>query len=135
MEAHAYGLCRKCKLWRIRSTDNAVLDFFRFIIHRLLYSILCTIVMTDTNFILTLTSNSGFVLNFDFRKWISSWIPKFICTDLFNNYPNYSNFIYCGRISSTLFHYWLRWSLSLESGLLSIVISAQFIVKESVVYK
>ena len=45
--------------------------------HSLLYYLLWTIITTDTNFILTPSADSGFVLQFEFRYWIVSWIPKY----------------------------------------------------------
>ena len=69
----------------------------------------------------TTASDSGFVLNFEFKYWIVSWILKYWSRhDLSNKYQNYSDFIYCGA------HWFIiDWDgLSFESELLSVVISS-----------
>ena len=72
--------------------------------HRLLYYGLCTIT-TDSNFILTPTADSGFLLNFELRYWVVSWIPKcLIYLPWF--VKKISELLWFYLLWNTLFHYW-----------------------------
>ena len=89
---------------------------------------LCTIITTDANLSLTSTADGGLVRNFEFKNELFCRFLNtlFICHDWLNKSLNYSDVIY-----SRAHHSITGCAKSaLESELLSVVISAQSIVKK-----